>query len=621
MVALGWHATAGQANSPTSPTGTQIIQLLNKTLDWYRLRTTEQQIATEPVDWTYVDNGQQTADRVMSLGFDFARQAAQLVPEPGQTQAQNSTLPQYQGLVQAANTSNQNVQKLQGELQDLQKKLAASSGKKRSDIEAQISETDSELKLMQARQAALSGMLVFVNSANTGGSGSTSLLAQIEELAKSVPASLSQPSNKSGIEEAPAQNSSAKQGSEQKAPGGIWGYMTDLFRLTRKEDTIKQASTSTTALIQAGQQLRTPLIATLKQMIQNGDQLAAQADTSGPSALGQEKQQLDALTAQFKQVSAALVPLSEQAILLDVYNRNLSNWKNTVHSEYKEDLRNLLVRLAVLAIIIAVVFGAGELWRKTIFRYVQDARRRYQLLLLRRVVLWIAITIVLVFTFASELGSVVTFAGLITAGVAVAMQNVIVSIVGYFFLIGKYGVRVGDRVQVSGVTGEVVDIGMVRFHLMELAAGATDFHPTGRVVAFSNSIVFQPTAGLFKQIPGTSFVWHEIKLVFAPENDYHVVRERVNQAVDTAFSEYKPNLEFQRQQMERSLTYVSAAELKPKVRLHFMSSGTEVVIRYPVVLQNAVEIDDRLTRELFGAVDRDPKLKVVGSEIPTTLSA
>src|SRR5205823_12514933 len=143
--------------------------------------------------------------------------------------------------------------------------------------------------------------------------------------------------------------------------------------------------------------------------------------------------------------------------------------------------------------------------------YIHDVRRRYQFLLLRRVVMWVAIILIIVLAFATQLGSAVTFAGLITAGVAVALQNVIVSVVAYFFLIGKYGIRVGDRVQIAGVTGEVVEIGLVRIHVMELS-GPGDAQPTGRVVAFSNSIVFQPGPGVFKQIPGTSFIWHEMKL-------------------------------------------------------------------------------------------------------------
>ncbi len=613
---LGQSASAALGSS-------DVVEFLSKTIDWYRQTSSaEQQIATDPVDLAFGDNNRRTADDVVRMAFDFARQQEQLLSPQAtanQPQTPNNKLSQYQGLVQAAANEDQQVQQTRTELSQLEQKKEAATGKKRKDLDSQIAELNSELGLMQARRDVLHNMIDFVGQANTSGLGTVGLRGQIEQLARSVPAYLSEPLNKGGNpQSSPPQQSTSKTETLKPAPTGIWGYIADLFHLSRKESTLKREIASTDALDQVASQLRNPLLATLKTMIQNGDQLEHQADTSDPAALVQEKQKLDQLTAEYRQISAALVPLSKQAILLDIYKRSLSAWYDTVKNDYLEDLKNLLVRLGGLVVVIGVVLGIGELWRRTIFRYVQDTRRRYQFLLLRRIVLWTAIGIILVFTFATELSSIVTFAGLITAGVAVALQNVIVSIVGYFFLIGKYGIRVGDRVQVAGVKGEVVDIGMVRFHLMELAGGTMDSEPSGRVVAFSNSIVFQSTAGLFKQIPGTSFVWHEIKLTFAAESDYHIVRERVNHAVDAAFSTYQDNLERQRQEMQRSLTYVSASALKPKVTLHFATSGIEVLIRYPVVLQKAAEIDEHLMHELFAEVDREPKLKLIGTEVPET---
>jgi small-conductance mechanosensitive channel len=229
--------------------------------------------------------------------------------------------------------------------------------------------------------------------------------------------------------------------------------------------------------------------------------------------------------------------------------------------------------------------------------------------------IWTAIGVIIVLTFATQLGSAVTFAGLLTAGVAVALQNVIVSVVGYFFLIGKYGVRVGDRVQIAGVTGEVVDIGLVQLHLMELG-GPHESQPSGRVVAFSNSIVFQPTAGIFKQIPGTSFVWHELKLTLAADSDYHVARERITQAVDSALKDYNESIEAERRQVERNLSSVSGAQLQPKMRMRYTSSGIEATVRFPAQIEKAAEIDDHLMRELISAAGRDPKLRVVSTEMP-----
>jgi hypothetical protein len=151
-------------------------------------------------------------------------------------------------------------------------------------------------------------------------------------------------------------------------------------------------------------------------------------------------------------------------------------------------------------------------------------------------------------------------------------------------------------------------------HLMELAGGGDS--PTGRVVAFSNSIVFQPTSGLFKQIPGTSFLWHEINLTLAPESDYHAVEQRLMAVVETVFKDYQDEMEKQRIHVERVLSSGSVASLKPKARLRFTGKGLDVSITFPVSLQNATEIDDRVTRELLQAINREPRLKLADSSAP-----
>jgi len=176
---------------------------------------------------------------------------------------------------------------------------------------------------------------------------------------------------------------------------------------------------------------------------------------------------------------------------------------------------------------------------------------------------------------------------------------------------------VGDRVQIGGVTGEVVDIGLVRIHVMELGDNGRDVQPTGRIVAFSNAFVFQPTAGMFKQIPGTNFVWHEMTLILAFESDYRSVEERMIRAVDTAFAEYHENLERQRMLMETNLGSVNIGPLRPRTTLRLAASGLEVKISFPVEVQHAAEIDARVTREILKELDREPKLRMVGSDIPT----
>ncbi len=612
-------AAFGQGNAPKSSANPEdtakIVQFLSATISWYRQRAAEQKLANEPADLTFVQENQTVADQVLQQAFEYARNEAQLQSrrQPAQQAQGSATTAQYQGLTQALQKVEQQIQDTQAELQTNRGQLLKAGPGKRKLIQATIQELQGELALLNARRDALQAMAEFVSSSGSG--NRSGLRAQIEELARSVPPALSRaPGANQG--ETKAEPPAAATILAPKAPAsGIWGLSTDLIHLSGKRRTLADMLSSTEDLRKTADDLRAPLITDLQNLIHQGDQLFAAADTANPHTLAQQTQQLDALTAQFKQDTTTLLPLSKVGVLLGIYENTLKNWREVIRGEEHDDLRQLLLRLGVLALMIALVFVLGEIWRRASYKYVHDSRRRYQFLLIRRIVIWMSVVIIVVLAFATELGSVVTFAGLITAGIAVAMQNVITSIVGYFFLIGKYGIRVGDRVSIAGVTGEVIEIGLVRIHVMELG-GPADSQPTGRIVAFSNSIVFQPTAGIFKQIPGTNFVWHELKLTLASEADFHEAKERITKTVDSVLAQYRERIDFQRRLVEQNLTTVSAGELQPKVRLHYTVSGIEATIHYPVEIEKAAEVDDHLMRELMATLEKEPRLKLISAEMP-----
>jgi small-conductance mechanosensitive channel len=599
-----------------------VLQFLNQTIDWYRGLAVEAQVAKEPSGVLVLNDDRATADQVVRLVFDHARAEADILAKQsasGPPGSQSGSTQQYQSLYQLATKLDSQIRDTQAELQARRQDIDRASGRKRQQLQSTISELQSELELAQVRRDAIRNILEFVVGAGTSNSGPTNLKAQIEALARTFPADLTGVSSSEAPTSStnkPGVNVTATPTTAKSEPSGIWGLVSQVFAFSSDMSLLKSRMVRTDALAQAAKDRRAPLINDLKQLSQQGDQLANQADTADPKQLAEEKQALDNLTAQFKQISAASVPLSKMIVLLGLYKTNLTNWRNAIDSEYDSALKSLFIRLSILAVVLGFVIAMSELWRKTILRYVHEPRRRYQFLLLRRIVLYFVITIVIAFAFASEIGSLATFAGLITAGVAVALQNVILSVAGYFFLIGRFGIRVGDRVQIAGVYGEVVDIGLVRLHLLELGSGGADA-PTGRVVAFSNSIVFQPN-GLFRPIPGTSFIWHEIAVTVSPEGDYNFVEKRLLQAVESVFADYRDEMEIQRRNMERILSSAPVGELRPHSRLRIIQSGLlEVVISYPVSLLRAAEIDDRLTRELIKEIEREPKLRLAATGTPS----
>jgi small-conductance mechanosensitive channel len=230
--------------------------------------------------------------------------------------------------------------------------------------------------------------------------------------------------------------------------------------------------------------------------------------------------------------------------------------------------------------------------------------------------MWMLVVAIIGFAFVTELSSFATFAGLITAGLAVAMQSVLVSIVGYFFLIGKYGVRVGDRVQIGNVTGEVIDLGLVRMHLMELSSQGP-LGATGRVVAYANSIVFQPSGGLFKQIPGVNFAWHETTLTLPAGCDYAAVKDKLMAAVVDVVKEYHEEIVRQTKQIEKTTASSSVGGAKPQVQLHFSAAGVEALVRYPVQLQHEAEIDERVSKELMKVISNSAVAAEAKSQTPS----
>jgi len=610
-------AAAPQAAATAPLTAAQVLKFLDQTIDWYHGLNVQQQMATTAIDLAILYDNRQAATQAVRLVFEFARaEAAFIVDTTPASQGQSTVLSQYQSLGQLQARFDKLVQDTQAELDGDRQKLATAGAKDRQQLQSQISELQGELDLAGARRDAVHSMLEFVTGSSANGLGATGLRAQIEALARTIPGMTQAPTPASAgsaptsaaaatpLSTAPLAPAAAK----RTDTSGIWNLAADAFALAEKIRSISSLMQQTEALEGSAKQLSAPYLAQLKALSSRGDELGKQADTANSSTLQDERAQLDALAGQFKRLAAAVIPLSKQAVLLELYDRNLGNWKDAARVDLRSDLKSLALRLGSLLLVLMIVIGGADLWRRAVYRYVTDPRRRYQFLLLRRFVFWFLLAIIISFAFASSAGSIVTFAGLITAGVAVAMQGVIIAIVGYFFLIGKFGIRVGDRVQIGGVTGEVIDVGLVRFHLMELRGGRGSDGPTGRVVAFSNSIVFQVGAGLFKQIHGTNFDWHEITLTLAAQADYADVKKRLLAAVDHVLADYREEIERQTQEIARTVIWAPVGSLQPNVQLRYVATGIEAMIRYPVDLKNAAEIDERMAREILKSLQQEPKV-------------
>jgi small-conductance mechanosensitive channel len=604
-------ASAPQPPTRVSPlTAEQLIQILDETVDWYRTLGIQQQNATQPSDLLLLYANRQTADEVVRLAFQIARANAELLSSEASSAQPTGTGASHspQALQQHEQSTALRSDAIEKEMDSVRRSLAAAPARTKSDLNAKLLELQGELAMVKAQKNLFDTMSQFVYENDAQRANVSALKARIDAIAATIPAASSTA--------APTTAASAGSSTTAAAPAasnvgslaaprtlGLWDLFAAALNLSQKLTNIDAVDQRTRALQDTFHRIRAAPNEELQRLSAQSDQLAAAADDANGATLKSLRDQFDTVAWLFTQTSAIAIPLSKESVLLSQYRDNLDKWRTSLRRQYHEVLAVLRTRLAILLGSLAAVIVGSELWRRAVLKYVHEPRRRNQLLLVRRIVTWVLILLILSLTFITRLSSFATFAGLLTAGLAVAMQSVLVSLVGYFILIGKYGLRVGDRVQVGNVTGEVIDLGLIRMHLLELTSQEPR-GPTGRVVAIANSIVFQSSGGLFKQIPGVNFTWHELSLSLPAGSDYIELKNRLLASLTRIVEEYRGEIVRQAQTIRDATSLPASTDVTPQVQLQFSPSGVEAKVRYPVPLNRTAEVDERVSQELHQLTQR-----------------
>jgi hypothetical protein len=587
-------AAAPAAESWAVLTADQVIRILDDTVDWYRTLGAQQQSASQPSDLLILYANRQTADKVMALAFDIARANAELLSsEAGAAQrAAGGSSPQALGQQQDQLDAERRT--IAGEVADYERRPAGST----KALKDRLAELRGELAMVDARRNLLQTMSEFVNQSDPKSAGANALKAQIDAIAATIPTAGANPA---------ATVAAAVPAAARAAGSGLWELGSNVLKLRGKVADIDSIDRRTAALAQTFKEIGAAPVNQLKSYGSRSDALASEAQHASGEVLTGLREQFDTLAWLYKQTASIVIPLAKEQVLLRQYRHTLGSWRDATERQYEDARGQLGVRVAILLGILVVVFLIGEVWQRTVIRYVHDVHRRRQLILIRSIVVWTLAAVIVGLSFVTELSTFATFAGLLTAGLAVAMQSVLVSVVGYFFLIGKYGIRVGDRIQIGTVLGEVIDIGLVRMHLMELNSSGP-LGPTGRVVAFANLIVFQASGGLFKQIPGVNLTWHEITLTLPAVADYPALKARLLSAVNQAIGEFHDEIVRQTRQIEKSTASAAADAAEPRVQMRLIDSRMEASIGYPVSVQHAAPIDERVSEALLMVITQNTQV-------------
>jgi small-conductance mechanosensitive channel len=607
------------------PQANAVIIYLGEVVSWYHDRDREARLAREPAEALITADNRRMADSIVSLAFEAARAAAPISQNsapakpahaPSATTSLRATSKastngdDTEDLTAKASQFQSQLDKDKALVTDLEGHLRRASSHDRALLEQALANAQAQLQLDQSRFDAVSAIATFESGEHMTETGSPdTLLGQIDELQRSVAPALDQ--QQSGT--APASTAADLSDLE---PTGLLSNVHLIIRLMRKDNALQQSITQTIALRTATERYRAPLAEAAASIYDKALRLAKQASIGDYPTVRKKSAEFQKLAALHKLIVPALLPLAKQHVLLNLYIANLERWRGFVADRLKDGLRALILRLSAFAVLFALVAGGAIVWRRLTVRYVQDFQRRHILMQLRRVAIGIVISLIVIFGFSSELGTLGTIVGFAAAGIALALQNVILSLAGYFYVSGRYGIRVADRIQLSGISGDVLEIGLFRLTMMELSNDDFGLQPTGRVVVFPNSVVFQPNGNFFKQLPGSSFIWNELRLTLTPDCDYRLAEKKILEVVNDVFARYRDSVQRESRRVELDLS-VRFEMPKPQSRIELRSTGLAMVIRYPVPLHSAVQTADEIARRLVDAIRREPDLELATQGTPS----
>ena len=313
---------------------------------------------------------------------------------------------------------------------------------------------------------------------------------------------------------------------------------------------------------------------------------------------------------------AAIKERAAQRQLLSIYDDRIQTqkqlatiygkWATQVLLQHRIVLHLILNSLATIAFLIIAVLLLDALLVRLMSRPNLDRRQMLTLRAIFRLALQLIGLAAIALVIFGTPQQMPTILGLVTAGLTVALQDFILGFCGWFVLMGKNGIRIGDWVEINGVGGEVSDIGLFRTTLLETGNWTDKGHPTGRRVTFINSYAIR---GQFFNFSTTGqWLWDELTVTVPNADDTYATIERIHQAVKqaTEIEAHKAEAEWKRNAPTGAggLTQFTA---DATVNLRPSASGVDVLVRYVTRASDRAESRNRLFQKLLDVLRKPDK--------------
>ncbi len=261
-------------------------------------------------------------------------------------------------------------------------------------------------------------------------------------------------------------------------------------------------------------------------------------------------------------------------------------------------------KIVTIAVVLAIVLIVSRIAKGTVTRYVKANDTRYRLRKFITFLSYVVVILILSIIFSDRLGGLTVALGVAGAGVAFALQEVIASFAGWFAVTFAGFYKPGDRVQLGGIKGDVIDVSFLRTTVMEVGEWVKGDQYTGRVVRIANSFVFKEP--VFNYSGDFPFLWDEITVPVKYGGDHRLARKILLKVATEVVGDYSVGAaqawtDFSKQYL------LEDAFTDPMVTLIADDNWMEFTVRYVVGFKSRRGTKDALfTRILdeFAKTDR-----------------
>ena len=284
---------------------------------------------------------------------------------------------------------------------------------------------------------------------------------------------------------------------------------------------------------------------------------------------------------------------------------------SSIYQRFKDiDLNTLFDQLIQFGIWFVFILVLTWLIQKAVNRSITGMAARYRTKKAIRFISYILIVILAIVTFTGKAQYFSLTIGLISAGIAFALQEVVLSIAGWVAIYASNIYKPGDRIEINGIKGDVIDIGMTKTTLMEVGVWISSDNYSGRIVQVSNSNVFKTSVHNYST--DFPFLWDEINLPIEYGSDVNEAFEILEKVTESLLLPYARTAAEEWKRMTRKYL-IEKANVEPTVSMKLTDNWIEFNIRYVV--------DYKQRRGTKGQVYRELYERILGTNGKVTLAS